>query len=136
VIFPAIRGKILFVMKLAKAKVSVNCPVCYSGNSFDLSAAKQPALLCDDCGFILSENQNAMDSGICIFCGNGKFYADSFLSITFLGTYLVCYVCEAKYKGFAVNAPDKKFDEETARQLRDSDAGINLKQRVKRYYQS
>jgi hypothetical protein len=123
-------------MKLAKAKVSVNCPVCYAGSSFDLSDSKPAELSCDDCGFILSENQKSMDSGHCIFCQNEKFYVESFLSVTFFGSYLVCYVCEAKYKGFAVTAPDKKFDEETARQLRDSEAGKNLRQRVKRYHQS
>jgi hypothetical protein len=123
-------------MKLAKVKVSVNCPVCYSGNSFDLSDSKQATLLCEDCGFILSAEQPAIDSGHCIFCGNERFYADSFLSVSFLGSYLVCYVCEAKYKGFRVDAPDKKFNPETARQLQNSNAVINLKERVKRHHQS
>jgi hypothetical protein len=136
VIFRAIRGKILFVMKLAKAMVSVSCPVCYSNNSFDLSDAKPATLACDDCRFILSEPGNASGSGRCIFCGNEKFYIDSFLALTFFGNYLVCYVCEAKYKGFRVNAADEKFDGKTALELRTSEAAVNLKERVRRYNQS
>ncbi len=120
-------------MKTAKVNVSVNCPVCYSGNSFDLASAKLATLLCNDCGFILSDKQSAINFERCIFCGNEKFYIDSFLSLTFLSNSLVCYVCEAKYKGFKVNIADEKFDEANANKLRTSDAAINLKERIKRY---
>jgi hypothetical protein len=121
-------------VKIAKVKVSVNCPVCYSGSSFDLAASKTGTLLCDDCGFILSDDPNDINAGVCIFCGNEKFYIDRSLAI--LGSSLVCYVCEAKYKGFQGKVVDKKFDPETARRYRTSEAAQNLIERIKRYNQS
>jgi hypothetical protein len=121
-------------VKIAKVNVSVNCPVCYSGNDFDLALSRPATLLCDDCGFILSAAPDAVISGRCVFCGNEKFYRDAFLSLAFLGSSLICYVCEAKYKGFKSAAADEKFDPETARKLQISDAAINLKERIKRYH--
>jgi len=137
VIFSAIRGKILFVMMIAKQNVSVNCPVCYSGNTFDLTDTNRAALLCEDCKFVLSENKHVINSGRCIFCGNGKFFIEFFLSLPILGSSsLVCYVCEAKYKGFKKNAADEKFDTKTALRLENSAAAVNLRERVKRYNES
>ena len=123
-------------MKIAKQNVSVNCPVCYSGNTFDLTDTNRAALLCEDCKFVLSENKHIINSGRCIFCGNGKFFIESFLSLTILGRSLVCYVCEAKYKGFKTTTADDKFQAETALRLENSAAAADLKERVKRYNES
>ena len=127
-------GNKVLIMETSKdqitKKVSIDCPVCRSGNSFNLKRSDRE-LACEDCGFILAEvpELKVIDSGRCIFCGSEHFYFDSPLSLSFLGRSTVCYVCEAKYKGVKVNDPDEKYNEEVAKNIRESEAAVNLKRK-------
>ena len=116
-------------------RASIDCPVCYSGNSFPLGGAERE-LTCEDCGFVLAavHGLKAINSGRCIFCGGEHFFLDSPFSLAFLGRSTVCYVCEAKYKGVTVTNPDGRYDEAAAVVMRRSDAALGLKERVERYY--
>jgi hypothetical protein len=115
--------------------VSINCPVCCSGNSFQLGQSERE-LVCDDCGFILANAElKAIDSGRCIFCGSEHFYFDLPLSLPFFGRSTVCYVCEAQYEGVKVSDADQKYNEEVANNLQESEVAVKLKERVERYNQ-
>jgi hypothetical protein len=117
-------------------KVSIDCPVCLSGNSFNLERADR-ALACEDCSFILADvaELKAIDSWRCIFCGSQYFYVDSPFSLAFLGRSTVCYVCEAKYKGVKVNGSEEKYNEAVANVMQRSDVAVSLKERVEKYNQ-
>jgi hypothetical protein len=117
-------------------EVFIACPVCFSGNHFQLHLSEQK-LACEDCGFVLAENLslNAFKSEECIFCGNRRFYFESPLGLLFLGRDSICYVCEARYKTAWVNEPDEKYDEQVSHQSQRSESAIQWKERIMRYDQ-
>jgi hypothetical protein len=117
-------------------EVFIACPVCFSGNHFQLNLTAQK-LACEDCGFVFAENLslNAFKSKECIFCGSRRFYFESPLGLLFLGRDSICYVCEARYKTARVNEPDEKYDEQISHQSQRSEAAIKWKERILRYDQ-
>lgn len=117
-------------------EVFIACPVCFSGNHFQLHPSEQK-LACDDCGFILAENLsiNSSKSEGCIFCGNRKFYFESPLGLLFLGRDSICYVCEARYKTACVNDPDEKYDERMSERSQSSESAMQWKERIMQYDQ-
>ena len=117
-------------------EVFIACPVCFSGNHFQLNPAQQ-RLDCDDCGFVLAENLslNTSESVACIFCGNSKFYLESPLGLLFLGRDSICYVCEARYKTAWVNEPDEKYDERMSEMSQGTASAQRWIERIKQYDQ-
>jgi hypothetical protein len=117
-----------------KKEVFIACPVCYSGNRFQL---ERPGgeFKCDDCGFVLAEDHgpDASRPEECIFCGSRNFYFESPLDLTILGRASICYVCEARYKGVGIDGPDEKYDQEGARRARRSWSSLRWGERVKGY---
>jgi hypothetical protein len=117
-----------------KREVFIACPVCYSGNCFQL---EQPEgdFACADCGFALTKNPglNISESDACIFCGSRHFYFESLLDLSILGSASICYVCEARYKGMEFDHPDDKYTEEGARSARVSGSSLRWSERVRRY---
>jgi hypothetical protein len=113
-------------------EVFIACPVCFSGNHFQLDPSEQKGASCDNCGFILAENLqlDAAQSEECIFCGNRKFYFESPLGLLFLGRDSICYVCEARYKTAWVNDPDEKFDERKSERSQGSESARQWKERI------
>lgn len=91
---------------ILEMKVTINCPVCYSGNRFETNGSEE--LHCVDCGFLLSEISEIKDNQ-CIFCGSHHFYYASLFSIPFLPRDSVCYVCGAHYKKTQINTPELRF---------------------------
>src|SRR5215210_6238365 len=89
-----------------KKEVFIACPVCFSGNSFQLEEREQ-GLACVDCGFTLSESHgpNLSEPEACLFCGSRFFYFEAPLDLSFLGRASICYVCEARYKGVMFDDP-------------------------------
>ena len=117
-------------------EVFLACPVCFSGNHFQLGTSARK-LVCDDCGFLLADNlsANAAEAEECVFCGNKKFYFESLLGLLFLGRDSICYVCEARYKTAWVNEPDEKYDERESDQSQASESALRWKERIMRYGQ-
>src|ERR671917_564436 len=91
-----------------KKEVFIACPVCYSGNCFQLERPEGD-FTCADCGFVMAENPGPDISGFeeCIFCGSRHFYFESPLDLSVLGHASICYVCEARYKGVNIDDPDE-----------------------------
>ena len=58
---------------------------------------------------------------------------ESPLDLSFLGRAFICYVCEARYKGFCLDTSDEAYKEETARNARRSKATLHWKERAERY---
>jgi hypothetical protein len=114
--------------------VFIACPVCFSGNGFQL---ERPAreFACEDCGFVFAEDSEAKISETeeCIFCGGSHFYYESPLDLSFLGRASICYVCEARYKGVVMDNPDESYKQESARDARGSKAASRWRERVERY---
>lgn len=112
-------------------EVFIACPVCFSGNYFQLNPAKQ-RLDCDDCGFVLAEDSslNISESVACVFCGNRRFYFESPLGLAFLGRDSICYVCEARYKTAWVNEPDEKYDERVSAISQRTESALRWKERI------
>jgi ribosomal protein S27E len=102
-------------------EVFIACPVCFSGNHFQLDQVEQKIASCEDCGFVLAETlgPKASVDEECIFCGNSNFYFESPLGLLFLGRDSICYVCEARYKTAWVNNPDEKYDERLSEKYQD-----------------
>jgi hypothetical protein len=117
-----------------KKTVSINCPVCYSGNYFQLAQLDRE-LACSDCTFILTDVPvlETIDSGRCIFCSSQHFYFESPFCLRFLGRSTVCYLCEAQYKGVTINEPDENYNEDVATDVQESEAAVKLKERVEGY---
>jgi transposase len=117
-------------------EVFIACPVCFSGNHFQLNPS-QHSLECEDCSFVLAENLSSKisDSAACIFCGNEKFYFESPLGLSFLGRDSICYVCEARYKTAWVNDPDEKYDERISELSQRTESALRWKERIRRYEQ-
>lgn len=117
-------------------EVFIACPVCFSGNHFQLNPSKR-RLDCADCGFVLAENLslNTSESVECIFCGNRKFYFESPLGLLFLGRDSICYVCEARYKTAWVNEPDEKYDEKESDRSQKTESALRWKERIMQYDQ-
>jgi hypothetical protein len=117
-------------------KVFIDCPVCCSGNRFQLENLSM-GLACEDCGFVLVESTELQAGGFdrCVFCGGGHFYLESPLLVSLLGRDSVCYVCKAKYKGVQLHNPEQKFNANTRAKARQSDASERWQERVKRYSQ-
>jgi hypothetical protein len=122
-------------MRKALKTVSVHCPVCLTGNRFNLASAKRE-LTCEDCGFLLADASafDGLASARCIICGNDRFYFESPLNLKFLGRAATCYVCEAQYKGIAGIQPDAKYSDATAESLLGSGAARSLKERSARWH--
>lgn len=116
-----------------KQTVTVDCPVCRSGNGFDLGDAGEP-FTCGDCGFTLANAGAGLDSGRCIICGNDRFYFESPFSMTFLGRTTRCYVCDARYDGVHLSQADANYSDETAIAIATSTAATNLKARVEHWH--
>ena len=118
-------------MDKAQKTVMVNCPVCLSGNHFNLDEGNRE-LTCEDCGFLLADaaaiEQLAFER--CIICGNERFYFDSPLNLRFLGRAPRCYVCDARYRGIEIARPDDKYSDEIADTLAESAAAKTLKEKV------
>ncbi|MDT5059870.1 MAG: hypothetical protein QOH63_329 [Acidobacteriota bacterium] len=117
-------------------EVFIACPVCFSGNHFQLDRLEQK-LACEDCGFVLAENLslNASEAEECIFCGNRDFYFESPLGLLFLGRDSICYVCEARYKTAWVNDPDEKYDQKLSERSQTSESAMRWKERIEQYNQ-
>lgn len=117
-------------------KVSVDCPVCCTGNRFRLADPGR-GLACEDCGFLLSGPSDAWapDSGRCVFCGGEYFYVESPLSLPLLGKDSVCYVCEARYKGVRAGGAEQGYSPETFARVRESAAAKGWRERAERYNQ-
>lgn len=117
-----------------KKEVFIACPVCYSGNCFQL---ERPAgdFTCADCGFVLAENPgpDVSEAEECIFCGSRHFYFESLLDLSILGRAPICYVCEARYKGVGVDHPDDQYDEGGANSARRSWSSLRWDERVNGY---
>jgi len=92
-------------------KIRIDCPICSSGNYFQVGQIGQK-LLCEDCGFLLSEESKIerVDFAKCLFCGNAHFYLESPFSLSILGHDSICYVCEAQYKNTKIGNPDAKYN--------------------------
>lgn len=118
-------------------EVFIACPVCFSGNHFQLDRVEQHIASCEDCGFVLAENLSPKASvdEECIFCGNRNFYFESPLGLLFLGRDSICYVCEARYKTAWVNNPDEKYDERLSEKYQGSAAALRWKERIEQYNQ-
>lgn len=118
----------------SRKTVSLDCPVCYTGNYFQLAEFNQE-LECSDCGFVLADASalTATYSGRCVFCYSQRFYFDSPLFLKFLGRSTVCYVCEARYRGVTINEPDETYNYDIATHIQESEVAISLKERVERY---
>lgn len=88
-----------------------------------------------DCGFVFIKHpeSNLSESGECIFCGSRCFYFESPLDLSFLGRALICYVCEARYKGIVIDNPDESYKQEDARRARVSKAALRWKERAEQY---
>jgi hypothetical protein len=114
--------------------VFIACPVCFSGNSFQLERHGRE-LACDDCGFVFAENResNVSEAEECLFCGGSYFYFESPLDLSFLGRASICYVCEARYKGVGINNPDESYKQEGALCARGSKAASRWRERVEQY---
>ncbi len=115
-------------------EVTIDCPVCSSRNYFRVGQISE-VLLCEDCGFQLSENSTTkrLNSAECLFCGNNQFYYESPFSLSLLGRSTVCYVCEAHYKNAKRGNPDVKFDLNSHAAAQQTDYTIHWKERIKRY---
>jgi len=118
-----------------KKEVFIACPVCFSGNSFQLEQ-RELELACVNCGFILAKNPklNLSEPEECIFCGSIHFYFEAPLDLSFLGRASICYVCEARYKGVVVDDPEEKYSQEGARCARLSKAALRWKERAEQYH--
>ena len=118
------------------ARVFIDCPVCCSGNRFQLENL-DVELACNDCGFVLAEapKSKAVDSGRCVFCASEYFYFESPLSLSLLGKDSVCYVCEARYKGAPMSSPEQKYSPESQAKAQGSDASESWRKRVEWYAQ-
>ncbi len=117
-----------------KREVYIACPVCFSGNSFQIDEAEGD-LTCADCGFLLAENlgRDISESEECIFCESSYIYFESLIELFSLGRASICYVCEARYKGIRIDHPDEKYSEEGAQSARSSWASLRWNERVKGY---
>jgi hypothetical protein len=117
-----------------KREVLIACPVCYSGNQFQLERPEQE-LSCHDCGFVLGKNLELKisESENCVFCGSNYFYFESPLDLSFLGRAAICYVCEARYKGSSMDNPDEEYKKVVARNARRSSPALRWRERVALY---
>jgi hypothetical protein len=117
-------------------EVFIACPVCFSGNHFQLDGVERE-LACTDCGFVLAENLSpkASHADECIFCGNRDFYFESPLGFLFLGRDSICYVCEARYKTAWINNADEKYDQRLSEQYQSSASALRWRERIERYNQ-
>jgi hypothetical protein len=121
-------------MPEVKSEVFIACPICYSGNCFQLEGAEGD-FTCVDCGFVLAKNPgpDIAVSEECIFCGSRYFYFESLLELFFLGRASICYVCEARYKGIGIDHPDEKYNEGGANSAHKSGSFLRWNERVKDY---
>ena len=112
----------------------IACPVCFSGNCFQLERPGRE-FSCKDCGFVFAENRgaNISEPEECIFCGGTYFYFESPLDLSFLGRASICYVCEARYKGVGIDDPDESYKPEVAQSARRSEAASRWKEQVEQY---
>lgn len=115
-------------------KVTIDCPICSSRNYYQVGQTREE-LLCEDCGFVLSEysTMGQIDSGECVFCGNIRFYYESPFSLSFLGHDSVCYLCEAHYKNTKMNDPDAKYSPKAFEDVQQTSYALSWKERVERY---
>ena len=114
-----------------KKEVFIACPACFSGSCFQLEQPTQ-ALVCDNCRFVFAEGlkSNISESEKCLFCGNGCFYFEAPLDLSFLGRAAICYVCEARYKGVGTSNPDEKYIPGVAHSARRSRAAVQWTERI------
>jgi len=114
--------------------VFIACPVCFSGNCFQLERPEKE-FSCDDCGFVFAENpeSNVSEAEECVFCGGSYFYFESPLDLSFLGRASICYICEARYKAMGISNPDESYKQESARSARRSVAASRWKERAEQY---
>lgn len=112
----------------------IACPVCYSGNRFQLERLERE-IACDDCGFVLADNlaPDIYESEECIFCASTHFYFEAPLDLSFLGQASICYVCEARYKGIGIDSPDEIYKEGGALNARRSGPALRWRERVTRH---
>ena len=119
---------------LIKQETFIACPVCCSGNRFQLD---QPAreLQCEACTFVLAGNLDLSSSEFeaCIFCSSTYFYFEAPLDLNFLGRASICYVCEARYKGIGIDSPDDKYSEQVAHSARRPKFALHWKERAEQY---
>jgi hypothetical protein len=117
-----------------KKEVFIACPVCYSGNCFQLKRSEED-FSCADCGFFLAKNPGSdiSESEECIFCGSRYFYFEWLLDLFFLGRASICYVCEARYKGVGIDHPDEKYNLGGAQSARRSWSSLRWNERVNGY---
>lgn len=112
-------------------KVLIDCPVCYSGNTFETKNGDE--MRCNDCGFLLAQNGNT-SQGRCIFCGNGRFYFSSPFGLPFLGRDSVCYVCGAGYKKTRINSPEPRFSDQSFQHAQQSPYAEQFKERARGWH--
>ena len=113
--------------------LTVDCPVCTSGNRFNLGESSEP-FTCSDCGFTLADPVAGLDLQRCIVCGNERFYFESPFNVKFFGRTTRCYVCKARYDGVQVSQTEANYSDETAKSLASSTAASNLKARVDQWH--
>jgi hypothetical protein len=118
-----------------KKEVFIACPVCFSGNSFQLEEREQE-LACVDCGFAMTESlaPNLSEPEECVFCGSSHFYFEAPLDLSFLGRASICFICEARYKGVVINNPEEKYSEGGALRARISKAALRWKEKVELHH--
>jgi hypothetical protein len=118
-------------MTQAQKTVSVDCPVCCSGNHFNLDE-NNPGFICRDCGFLLADaaTLEGLTLGRCVICGNDRFYLELTIELKFLGRVPRCYVCDAEYRGIASLQTDDKYSYETREALLNSVEAQGLKERA------
>ncbi len=121
-----------------KKEAFIACPVCCSGSRFQLEHLERE-LVCEICKFVLATNLNSLATNLnsnvsdfeeCIFCSSTYFYFEAPLDLSFLGRASICYVCETRYKGTEIDAPDEKYYEHVARVARRSEFALHWKERA------
>ena len=108
-------------------RIDVNCPVCYSGNTFVTGSTEK--WTCEDCLFLFADGAQE-PSGQCLICGNRSFYYFAPFILSFLGRDSVCYVCEAHYRKVQVGNPDRSFSEESFAKAEQSIEAQRLQERA------
>ena len=116
---PPVRGGAMFKNMKQKIALKINCPVCNTGNYFKLSHDSQ-LFECKDCTYSFSEKPKSILDvrSKCIFCNCSEFYIEGF---PFLEKSLVCYLCEAEYKGVTIENSIKRFNQNKENKIRDSE---------------
>ena len=115
-------------------EVILDCPVCFSGNYFEIGDVSRE-LQCDDCGFLLArESGDTQVPDRCIVCDSDSFYYASPFGMRFLGRDSICYVCETRYKNARINNPEAHFSFSSSERAQLSTCAQELKKRASHWH--